>query len=328
MPRQRILIIAAVVLIVGAVWFGFFRHRDGDMTTLYGNVDIRQVDLAFAVEGPIKSVAVDEGASVTAGQVLAKLDDESYRHAAAQADAQAAQAQAALDKALNGSRIEDVDAARATTAEARAQLTNARTVLERQRALLSTGNTPRQTVDNAERDLRAAQAAVNARAAGQRATEQGLRAEDIDAVRAAADAAKANAALAHYRLDQTSLVAPSNGTVVVRVREPGAMAGPNAPVLSLALDRPVWVRSYVPGPGLGRVAPGTKVTVTGDAPNGKTYTGTIGFVSPTAEFTPKSVETPNLRTDLVYRLRIVVDDPDQGLRQGMPVTITLPKAKD
>ncbi len=328
MPRQRIFLIAAVVLIAVAVWFGFSRHRDGELTTLYGNIDIRQVDLAFAVDGPIKSVAVDEGGSVTAGQQLAKLDDASYRHAAAQADAAVAQAQAALDKALNGSRIEDVDAARANTAEARAQLTNARTILERQRALLTTGNTSRQTVDNAERDLRAAQAAVNARSAGQRAVEQGLRAEDIDAVRAALDAAKASAALAHYRLDQTTLVAPSEGTVVTRIREPGSMAGPQAPVLSLALDRPVWVRSYVPGPGLSRVAPGTKVTVTNDDPKGKTYTGTIGFVSPTAEFTPKSVETPNLRTELVYRLRIVIDDPDQGLRQGMPVTITLPKPKD
>ena len=327
MPRQRLILIAALVLIGGAIWFGFFRNGDGEMTTLYGNVDIRQVDLAFSVEGPIKSVAVDEGASVTAGQVLAKLDDQSYRHAAAQADAAAAQAQAALDKALNGSRIEDVDAARANTAEARAQLTNARTVLDRQQELLTTGNTPRQTVDNAQRDLRAAQAAVNARAAAQHAMEQGLRVEDVDAARAAADAAKANAALAHYRLDQATLVAPSDGTIVIRIREPGAMAGPNAPVLSLALDRPVWVRSYVPGPGLSRVVPGTKVAVTGDAPNGKTYSGTIGFVSPTAEFTPKSVETPNLRTELVYRLRIVVDDPDDGLRQGMPVTITLPAPK-
>ncbi len=323
--RTRIVIVAAVILIAAGGWFAFSGVRTGGALTLYGNVDIRQVDLAFAVEGPTKEVLVDEGAAVTAGQPVARLDDSAYRHAAAQADATAAQAKAALAKATNGNRIEDIDAAREAVNEARARFTNADDILKRQQSLLTEGNAARQTVDNARRDLQVARAGLSAREATLRAMQQGLRVEDIDAARSAADAAAAAAAAAHYRLDQTTLAAPNVGTVVTRIREPGAMAGPNAPVLTLALDRPVWVRSYVPGPMLGRVPPGTKVTVANDDPSGKTYQGTVGFVSPTAEFTPKAVETPELRTDLVYRLRIIVDTPDNTLRQGMPVTITVTK---
>jgi len=97
------------------------------------------------------------------------------------------------------------------------------------------------------------------------------------------------------------------------------------PVYSLSLDKPVYVRAYVSEPDLGVTSPGTMVEVTSDA-SGKVYTGRIGFVSPRAEFTPKSVETAELRTDLVYRLRIVVSDADSRLRQGMPVTVTVPRA--
>jgi HlyD family secretion protein len=86
------------------------------------------------------------------------------------------------------------------------------------------------------------------------------------------------------------------------------------------------VRAYVDEPDLGRVHPGMIATVATDTGNAKTYRGRVGFISPVAEFTPKSVETPELRTDLVYRLRVIVDEPDDGLRQGMPVTVTFANA--
>jgi len=105
------------------------------------------------------------------------------------------------------------------------------------------------------------------------------------------------------------------------VREPGAMSGPSATVLVVALKQPVWVRAYVPEPDLGRIHLGMQARVYTDSRPDKPYVGRVGFISPVAEFTPKNVETPALRTDLVYRLRIMIDAPDQGLRQGMPVTV-------
>ncbi|MGE4305820.1 MAG: HlyD family efflux transporter periplasmic adaptor subunit, partial [Novosphingobium sp.] len=133
----------------------------------------------------------------------------------------------------------------------------------------------------------------------------------------AAQAARAQAATA---LADTTLLAPSTGTIIARVREPGSMVVSQSPVYSLSLDRPVYVRAYVGESDLGRIAPGMRVRVRSDSSD-KTYQGQIGFISPRAEFTPKTVETTDLRTDLVYRLRIVVTNADAALRQGMPVTI-------
>jgi HlyD family secretion protein len=108
---------------------------------------------------------------------------------------------------------------------------------------------------------------------------------------------------------------------MTRVIEPGTVVLPAAAVYSVAIDGEVWVRAFAPEPLLARLAPDAVVTLSTDS--GKTYRGRIGYVSPAAEFTPKTVETPELRTQLVYRLRIRVENPDDGVRQGMPVTIRL-----
>jgi HlyD family secretion protein len=322
--RIRLLIGAAILALAGVgIWY-FTGHRQSGTLTLYGNVDIRQVDLAFAVDGPLKDMLVDEGDTVKEGQPLARLDDTSYRHALAQAEANAAQAHAARAKAERGNRAQEIESARAAVNEARAVLKNTQITLERRQQLVKESTVSRQAVDDAQRDMNVARATVNAREAALRLAEEGFRNEDIDAARAAAAAADAAVGLAQYRLGKTVVSAPSEGTILTRIREAGSMVGPSAPVFTLALTNPVWVRTYVDEPYLGKVAPGTKVNVKSDNPDGKVYTGTVGFVSPTAEFTPKTVETPELRSDLVYRVRIVVDAPDKGLRQGMPVTITFP----
>jgi len=151
----------------------------------------------------------------------------------------------------------------------------------------------------------------------------GPRAQDIAAARANLRAAEATVDLAHTQLARTQLIAPADGTIMTRVIEPGTVVLPAATVYSMAIDDEVWVRAFAPEPLLPRVAPGTEVSITSDGSN-KTYRGRIGYVSPVAEFTPKTVETPELRTQLVYRLRIRIVDPDSFIRQGMPVTIHLP----
>jgi len=325
-PQRRIAVLAAA-LIVGALgWLGYARFTADGGLVMYGNIDIRQVDLAFMVEGKLAEVLVDEGAAVGPGEVLARLDDAPYRHAVAQAEAAAAQAHANAAKAEAGSRTKEIDGARARLAEARARLANARALYERRQALVKDDAVSRQALDDAERDVSVARATVATREAELALAVEGFRSEEVDAARAAAKAADAALELARYRLAQTEIKAPAEGTILTRIREPGAVVGPNAPVLTLALTSPVWARTYVDGPNLGRVAPGTKVRIATDAADGKVYDGTVGFVSPTAEFTPKAVETPDLRTDLVYRLRIVVANPDRALRQGMPVTVTLAAA--
>jgi HlyD family secretion protein len=125
-------------------------------------------------------------------------------------------------------------------------------------------------------------------------------------------------------LADTKLAAPADGIILSRVREPGAILGPSDVVYVLSLTQPVWIRAYIAEPQLGRIHPGMAVTVASDTPPHHAYHAHVGFISPVAEFTPKSVETAELRTDLVYRLRLIVDDADPALRQGMPVTVSVP----
>ena len=152
--------------------------------------------------------------------------------------------------------------------------------------------------------------------------------EERDDAEAARDEAEAQVKTARARLQQSLtrledavLFAPNDGVILTRVREPGAVVSAGEPVCSLALDSPVWVRTYIDEPRLGLIHPGQKAVVLTDS--GASYEGHIGFISPQAEFTPKTVETTQLRTDLVYRLRVIVNNPDKGLRQGMPVTVRL-----
>jgi HlyD family secretion protein len=101
------------------------------------------------------------------------------------------------------------------------------------------------------------------------------------------------------------------------------MASPQTPVFTVALNDPVWARAYVSETDLGKVFPGMRGEILTDSFPGKSYEGWVGFISPTAEFTPKQVETTELRSKLVYRLRVLVCNPQNELRLGMPVTVTL-----
>lgn len=154
-------------------------------------------------------------------------------------------------------------------------------------------------------------------AVSQDSYDEALAARDQAVARVATMAAKLDQA--KTQLNDTEIHAPADGVILTRVREPGAIVAAGAPVYMLALRKPVWVRTYIDEPNLGRIYAGQAARVLTDT--GDEYTGQIGFISPQAEFTPKNVETAQLRTDLVYRLRVIVDNPDNGLRQGMPVTV-------
>ncbi|MCK9241055.1 secretion protein HlyD [Desulfocurvus sp.] len=325
---KRRIVIPFVVLVVsaGLWWFLAGRGPGGDgAPRLYGNVDIREVELAPRVPGLLAEVRVDEGDAVDPGDVLAVLDGEPYSNALARAEAERDAARANLDKLLAGYRSEEVAQARARVAQVQARAENAERVARRRQELYQGGVIAAQDYEDAVAARDAAAAELDAARKALRLQVTGFRSEDVQAAEAGLRAAEAAAAAARTDLADTLLVAPAGGTVLSRVREPGAMIGAGTTVLVLSLDRPVWVRAYVPEPLLGRVHPGMAVEVTTDSRPDEPYAGRVGFISPVAEFTPKSVETEALRTDLVYRLRIVVDEADQGLRQGMPVTVTLPR---
>ncbi|MFW5679501.1 MAG: efflux RND transporter periplasmic adaptor subunit, partial [Pseudomonadota bacterium] len=225
------------------------------------------------------------------------------------------------------SRPQEIERARAELAQFEAALVLARRefvrtaeLVERRALSQSAYDDAKAAVDEAEARVRAAQARFDLALAGPRVEEKVLATAELAA-------AEASAQQAETALADTELRAPDAGIIRTRIREPGAIVDAGAPVYTLALVEPVRIRAYVDEPDLGRIAPGQRVEVVSDSRPDTPYSGRIGFVSPTAEFTPRTVQTPELRTDLVYRFHVVVEDAE-GLRQGMPVTVRVPEVPE
>lgn len=313
--------VVALAIICGAA-FAYYRvHAAPVAVDFYGNVDIREVSLGFRVAGRVDTLAVDEGDAVKQGQVLATLDaDPLHRELnEAKANAHAIEARLALFRA--GYRSEDVAQARAVLDGRRAELLNAEQTLARLTELKGTGAISNRTFDDAvaARDEARSRVAQAEQSADQ--YRRGFRPQEIAEAEANLGRAQAAVSQAELRLHDSSLVAPADGIVLTRAAERGAILNSGAIIYTLSLVRPVWVRAYCAEPDLGAVNPGRAVLVFTDGRPDRPYHGKVGFVSPTAEFTPKNVETADLRTSLVYRFRVIVSDPDEALRQGMPVTV-------
>ncbi|HWH68406.1 MAG TPA: secretion protein HlyD [Candidatus Sulfotelmatobacter sp.] len=326
--KKRILILLVLLVLAGVgAWLLTAKGRRANQGTLqlYGNVDIREVNLGFRVPGRLAQVLRDEGDAVKACEVLGRLDDEPYRREVEEARAQVASLRAHVQLLEAGYRPQEIAQAHAVAREREVTAANAERVYKRQEELFQAKTVSIQERDDAEAKYREAEARLKSAREQLNLLEAGFRAEDI--AQAKADLARAEAALAsaELRLDDTVLKAPAAGVILTRAQEPGAILQAGTTVLTVSLTRPVWVRAYVQEPELGRIHPGMQVEVYTDSRPDKPYRGQIGYISPRAEFTPKNVETTELRTSLVYRLRVVVDDPDEGLRQGMPVTVRVVK---
>lgn len=321
---KRPLIVVVLVVLAAGAWLAWqqWYPQGGDGDLLYGNVDIREVQLGFRVAGRLRDMRLEEGDSVAPGDLLAALDDQPLREALAVAEAGVLEARANFERTRTGSRPQEIQQAQAGVEEAEAALDNADKQLARQRDLFRQRLNSKRELDDAEASQEQAAARLRAAREALALAVEGFRAEDQAAAAAALAAAEARRDQATTQLEDTRLHAPSAGVIQVRAREPGSMVAVGEPVYTLSLTDTIYVRAYVGEVHLGRLVPGAEVTVTSDSSD-RSYRGQVGFVSPRAEFTPKTVETPELRTDLVYRVRIVVRDPDQQLRQGMPVTVQL-----
>jgi HlyD family secretion protein len=327
--RRAILLIAVLViagLAAGLVWW--LSRRDGGPRDLviYGNVDLRQVQVSFNNSDRIAAVLVQEGDRVREGQLLARLDTRRLEPQLAEAEAQAAAQRQVVQRLRSGTRPEEIAQARANVKAAEADAANARVQYERIKsaAEMSGGRAVRQQdVDSAKTALQVAEAKL---AVNQRALElaiRGPRKEEIAEAEARLKANEAHVALLRQQLLDAQLLAPVNAVVRTRVLEPGEMASPQKPVFSLAITDPKWIRAYVSEPDLGKVREGMPAAVAVDSFPDRRFEGWLGFISPVAEFTPKTVQTEELRTSLVYEVRVFVKDPSDELRLGMPATVFL-----
>lgn len=273
MNKKVICIIFSLLFLGVAIGAYFWQEANGrkNWITVYGNVDVRQVDMSFRVFGRVTDLLYEEGDMVQPGQLMALLEKKPYS--------------------------DQVVEAEANVLSTYTSFKNAEILLKRRCELISSGSVSQEDLDDA-------------------LTNFEVLAANLKQARAALAVAKKN-------LADTEMYAPTLGTILTRIREPGSVVIQGEPVYTFSIANPVWVRAFISEPQLGLVYPGMKAEIHTDTPGGKVYVGTVGFISPVSEFTPKTVESTELRTDLVYRIRVYADNPDLGLRQGMPVTVKL-----
>jgi len=338
MKRKKIApIVLILILLCAGFWFWRSRGGNGDQPGIFGgmlagepnaarlelqgNVEIREVRLGFEVPGRLLAMRVDEGDAVDPGQLVAELDAKYFEDALRQVEGSLAARQAELLRLQNGSREEEKAQAQANTAAARVAFLNAEKDFQRARELIPSNAISQERFESAQAQRDRSEAQLKAAEATQRLVEIGPREEDIAQVQALVEQVRAQRDEARRRLQDAKLVAPSAGIIQTKVHEPGDFVNVGEPVYTISLTNPVWVRTYINETDLGHIRPGQAVSVHTDG--GNTFQGKVGFISPVAEFTPKTVQTREIRTDLVYRIRVVVQDPNGDLRQGMPVSVRL-----
>ncbi len=285
------------------------------------------MELPFNGSERIAQVLAQEGDHVTQGQLLARLDTSRLAPQVAKAEADLAAQRQVVERLHRGNRPEEIAQARANVDAAAADAENAGAQLARLRALSDSSSgraVSRQDMDagKAALDTAAARLAVNRKALALEVA--GPRKEDIAQREAQLRADQAQLALIQQQLKDADLLAPLDAVVRSRIVEPGEIASPQKSAFTLAITDPKWVRVYVAETDLGSVHEGKSAGVTVDAFPGRSFAGWVGFISSVAEFTPKSVETTELRSSLVYEVRVFVRDPGGELRLGMPATVHLP----
>jgi HlyD family secretion protein len=320
-----VLLLTATGAAAALTWWLSHRPADARELVLYGNVDLRQVQLAFNNNERIAAVLVQEGDRVHKGQVVARLDTSRLEPQVAQAAAQVAAQCHVVERLHNGSRPEEIAQAKANVELANADAANARSKYERLLGLAkeSPGAVSKQDLDDAKAAAAVAEAKLMVNQKALELALAGPRREDIAQGEAQLQGYQAQLAFLQQQLADAELRAPLDAVVRTRLMEPGEMASPQKPVFSLAIIDPKWVRAFVSETDLGKVHPGMAAEVTVDSFPDQPFNGWVGFVSPVAEFTPKTVQTAELRTSLVYEVRVFVNDPADQLRLGMPATVHL-----
>ena len=329
--QKKIFVAILLVLIAGGAFF-YINHEEkvqAERSTslkLFGNVDVREVTLAFRQSDRIAEIFAEEGDLVKKGQLLARLDNRELQLTIAKARSQIQVQEAILLRLQNGSRPEDKAQAQAKVAAAETILRDAEQHYVRiqkvydetdgsaiTRAELTSA---RLNFQNKSAELEAARQAYNL-------LEAGTRHEEIAEAQAQLKALRDELARLEFLLTQYELFSPTNGVIRSKLLEIGDMASPSTPLFKISLNEKKWIRAYVNETDLGKVFEGQTAKILIDSYPNEPILGQIGYISSTAEFTPKTVQTDELRTSLVYEIRVYVDDVKNILRLGMPATVEI-----
>jgi len=318
--RLPVLILMVALIAAGAYFYPRITNKakPENQLTLSGNIEAHESLVSFKIQGRIIDLPVEEGQWVEQGALLAHLDDADYRQKVRIDEASVNVHESNLALTLAGTREQEVKASQQTMLDAQADLQQKKLDYDRAQNLFSKEEISAQDRDRADTALKRAEATFQAAQQRYNQAVEGSRKEDIAIARANLAEANANLGLSRVNLSYTILRAPSAGVITVRQAELGEVVVPGTPVVTLADLDHIWLRAYIAETDLGRIRWGQEATITTDTYPGKQYRGRVSFISSSAEFTPKSVQTYKERVTLVYRIKIDVENPNHELKPGMP----------
>ncbi len=303
--KKKIVLLMLLPIVIGIViylyaesWMG----RVKDEIDVSGNIEVTDVAVSFRISGWVEERLVDEGETVSAGQIIARLESTELAQEVLLYRAEVNAARAVFEELETGYRTEEIEEWEAVVRRTRVDLDRLAADYKRQERLYAEKIISTSEFDAAKADY----------------DEKGPRKEKIDKARADLQRTRAALRLAKTRLGYTTIKSSISGIVLSKNVEPGEYVSPGTPVVIIGNLNDIWLRAYINETDLGRIKVGQKVHITTDTYPEKIYEGHVSFIASEAEFTPKNVQTKEERVKLVYRIKIVVYNPEMELKPGMP----------
>ena len=317
----RLLLLAALILLAVFAWRQYEAQQQAAQL-FTGTVEVTKADIAAKTSGYLRQLTLQEGDSLTQGEAVAQLDRKDLQAALLRDQAAYAAAQTKLQKLINGSRSEELRAAAARTAAASAAWDKAARDSHRMQQLLASGAVAQSAADDAQ----SAEDTTAAQLAAARADEllliNGTRAEDLQSAREEVSQAQAVLAMSQSMTEDLTLYSPLSGLVLSKNFESGEYVAAGAAIATVADLSDCWVRVYVSSAELGRLHAGQSASVRIDAAPGRIFTGHIREIRDTAEYTPRQSITKNERANLVFAVKVAIDNEDGILKPGMPADVS------
>lgn len=318
-----VLVLLAVAGGIGAYYYSSSAGKEPAGLTLFGNVEVTEVDLGFKTPGRVAEVLTDEGLSVKKGDIIAKLESSELESSVAQAQAGLDEANERLREISAGSRRQEISQASASAAQAKAELDKAEKELRRAVFLHDSGAISAQKLEDAQKGRDVSFNMYRKSSEAHSLAVEGPRKESILAAQARVRQAEAALSLAGERLKDATLYSPVSGIILRRNMEPGESAGAGAPVVTVGDLKNPWVRVYVKENRLNTVKIGQRAFVSVDSYPGRVFEGTVSYIASEAEFTPKNIQTKEERVKLVFAVKVAVKNDGLELKPGMPADVRL-----
>ncbi|MDN5125565.1 HlyD family efflux transporter periplasmic adaptor subunit [Aliarcobacter butzleri] len=322
---KKKLTIALIILLISFISYKIYSNillKNENNLTFYGNIDTRTVNVGFRFLGKIENITKDEGEIVKKDEVLVKLDTASLEKSLEELNEKIFASKLELSKLQTGYRQEEILEAKAAMEEAIENLNKTKDTYNRQANLFKTKSTSEENFTISQLNYKQALATLDKAKALYELRKNGYRDEDIKIQESNLKSLEIQAEKLKIDLNDSIIKAPVDGVILTRFKEIGAITNAGESILEIAKTDEFWVRAYIDEKNLGNIKPGLKMSIQTDS-RSENYEGVIGFISPVAEFTPKNIETQELRADLVYSFRVIVKNPDDKIRQGMPVTLKI-----